>query len=60
MTLPSRHRIRNSNPSGMRPSTLPLGHRGSPQYRVLRVDGEETFFVSFKRQDWETNPELWR
>ena len=27
---------------------LPLGHRGSPKYWVLRVDGEETFFVSFK------------
>ena len=25
MTLPSRHRIRNSNPGGLRPSTLPLG-----------------------------------
>ena len=23
---------------------LPLGHGGSPQYWVLRVDGEETFF----------------
>ena len=32
MTLPSRHRIRNSNPGGLRPSSLPLGHRGSPQY----------------------------
>ena len=28
MTLPSRHRI----PSGVRPSTLPLGHGGSPQH----------------------------
>ena len=32
MTLSSRHRIRNSNPGGLRPSTLPLGHGGSPQY----------------------------
>ena len=32
MTLPSRHRIRNSNPGGLRPSTLPLGHRVSLQY----------------------------
>ena len=31
-TLPSRHRIRNSNPGGLKPSTLPLGHGGSPQY----------------------------
>ena len=28
MTLPSRHRIRN--PGGLRLSTLPLGHGGSP------------------------------
>ena len=30
ITLSSRHRIRNSSPSGLRPSTLPLGHGGSP------------------------------
>ena len=29
MTLPSRHRIRNSIPGGLKPSRLPLGHRGS-------------------------------
>ena len=34
MTLSSRHRIRNSNPGGLRPSTLPLGHRGPPQYNT--------------------------
>ena len=34
MTLSSRHRIRNSSPGGLRPSTLPLGHGGSPQYVV--------------------------
>ena len=44
-----RHRIRISNPGDLRPSTLLLGHRSFPQYRVLRVDGEETFF-SFKTQ----------
>ena len=48
MTLPSRHRIRNSNPGGLRPSTLPLGHGASPQYWVLRVDGGKNIFVSFK------------
>ena len=32
MTLSSRHRIQNSSPGGLRPSTLPLGHGGSPQY----------------------------
>ena len=34
MTLPSRHKIRNSNPVGLRPSTLPLGHRDTPQYSI--------------------------
>ena len=48
MTLSSRHRIRNSCPGGLRSSTLPLGHGGSPQYWLSHVDGEETFFVSFK------------
>ena len=28
MTLSSRHRVRNSNPGGLRPSTLPLSHGG--------------------------------
>ena len=28
MTLSSRHKIRNSNYGGLRPRTLPLGHRG--------------------------------
>ena len=32
MTLPSRHRIRNPSPGGLRPSMLHLGHGGSPQY----------------------------
>ena len=52
MTLSSRHRIRNSRPGGLRPSTLPLGHGGFPQYCVLHVDGEKTF--SFFFQDAET------
>ena len=43
MTLSSRHRIRNSSHGGLRPSTLPLGHRGSPQYWLSHVDGESTF-----------------
>ena len=43
MTLSSRHRIRNSNPGGLRPSTLPLGHGGSPQYWLSHVDGGGTF-----------------
>ena len=58
MPLPSRHRIRNSNPVGLRPSTLPLGHGGSPQYRVLRVDGEEFFLFLSNRRERGTIPEL--
>ena len=56
MTLSSRHRIRNSNPGGLRPSTLPLGHGGSPQYWLSHVDGEETFFVSLKPPRPGTEP----
>ena len=43
MTLPSRHRIRNSCHDGLRPSTLPLGHGGSPQYWIFTREREETF-----------------
>ena len=48
MTLPSRHKIRNSSPGGLRPSTLPLGHGGSHNIESLQVSGEETncFFES--------------
>ena len=56
MTLSSRHRIRNSSPGGLRPSTLTLGHGGSPQYWLLHVDGEETFFISFKPPRLGTEP----
>ena len=41
MTLSSRHRIRNWSPGGLRPSTLPLGHGGSPQYWLSHVDVEK-------------------
>ena len=57
MTLPSRYRIRNANPGGLRPSTLPLGHGGSPKYSVLRVDGEEIFLFLLNRRDREPNLE---
>ena len=43
-------------PRGLRPSTLPLGHGGSPQYWLPHVDGEETFFVSFKLPRPGTKP----
>ena len=60
MTLSSRHRIRNSSPGGLRPSTLPLGHGGSPQYWLSHVDGEDTFLFLSNRRVREPNPELWR
>ena len=41
MTLSSSHRIRNSSPGGLKVSTLPLGHGGSPQYWVSHVDGKK-------------------
>ena len=47
---------RNSNPGGQRPSTLPLGRGGSQQYWLSHVDGEETFFVSFKTPRPGTEP----
>ena len=56
MTLSSRHRIRNSSPGGLRPSTLLLGHESSPQYWLSHVNGEETFFVSFKPPRTGTEP----
>ena len=55
MTLPSRHRIWNSNQGGLRARTLPLGHRGSSQYWVLRVDGKETFLFPSNRRDPSAN-----
>ena len=33
MTLPSRYKIRNSNPGSLRPSTLPVCHGDSPQFK---------------------------
>ena len=54
MTLSSGHRIRYSNPGGLRSSTLPLGHG------VLGVDGEETFMFLSNRRGREANPELLR
>ena len=51
MTLSSRHRIRNSSPGGLRPSTLPFGHGGSPQYWLSHVDGEETALYMHNSND---------
>ena len=58
MLLSSSHRMRNSSPGGLRPRMLPLGHGGSPQYWLSHVDGEETFFVSFKPPRPGTEPQL--
>ena len=57
MTLPSRHRIINSRPGGLRPSTLPLGHGGSSNIESSRMSGEETscFFETW-RPEWGLNP----
>ena len=50
MTLPYRHRIRNSSSGGVRPSTLPLGHRDSPQYWIFTSDrGKNILFL------WNSN-----
>ena len=59
ITLSFWHRIRNSSPGGLRPSTLPLGHGGSPQYWLSHVDGEETVFVSFKPPRTEPESGWW-
>ena len=56
MTLCSGHMIRNSIPGGLRLSTLPLGHGGSPQYWLSQVDGEETVSVSLKPPRPGTGP----
>ena len=45
MALPSRHRIRNSSPGGLRSSTLPLGHewaseRGGGHFVALKLEGQ--------------------
>ena len=57
MTLSSRHRIRNSSPGGLRPSTLLLVHGGSPQYFYTWM-GEATFLFLSNRRDREPNPDI--
>ena len=54
MTLSSRHRIRNSSPGGLRPSTLPLGHGGSPQWRC----GNSVVSVHHINNFWNTRSNL--
>ena len=46
MTLSSRHRIRNSNPGGLKPSSLLLDHGGSPQYLIFTGErGRNIWFL---------------
>ena len=45
ITLPSSQRIRNTNPGGLRASTLPLGHGPGHNTESLRVSGEEAFVL---------------
>ena len=47
MTLPSRHRIRNSSPSGLRPSTL-LQVTEAPHNIESTSERRSIFFVSMK------------
>ena len=57
MTLPFRHRIRNSNPDGLRLSPLPLGYGSLPNIEFLRVSREETFcFFETWMPEWGSNP----
>ena len=49
MTLPSRHRIRNSSPGGLRPSE----HRRSPQYWIFTSKRRRNFFF------WNLNARAW-
>ena len=48
MTLPSRHMIRNSNPGGLRPSSLLLSHGGSPRYWIFTSEQGRNSFFSLK------------
>ena len=46
MTLPYRHIIRNSGTGGLRLSTLPLVHAGSPQYLTFMSErGRNILFL---------------
>ena len=57
MTLPFRHMIRNSSSGGLRPSTLPLGRGGSPQYWIFTSERRRNIFL-FKtwRPEWGSSP----
>ena len=47
-------------PGGVRPSTLPLGHGGSPQYWFITSEREETFFsLKLKGQSGVRTHDIW-
>ena len=53
MTLPSRHRIRNSNRGCLRPNTLPLVHGGSTHYWIFTIEGmKHLCFSDLDRKQW--------
>ena len=54
MTLSTRHRIQNSSPGGLRPSTP------RPQYWVSHVDGEETFSFFQTAETGNRTPNAWK
>ena len=56
MTLSSRHRIRNSSPGGLRPSTLPLGQWRLPKILTFTRGWGGNIFVSFKPPRPGTEP----
>ena len=57
MALPSRHRILNLSPDGLWPSTLSLGHGGSPQYWIFTSERRRNFcFSGTWRPECGTNP----
>ena len=57
MTLSSRHRIRNSSPGGLRPSTLPLGHAGSPQYWIFTSEWGRKFEGILRETNTKIQPD---
>ena len=53
MTLPYSRRMRNSNPGGLRPSTLPLVTEAPHNIESSRVSGKEIFCW---RPEWGSSP----
>ena len=52
VTLSSRHKIWDSNPGGLKPMTLPLGHGGSTQYWIGTREREKTHFFLWVLEHW--------